>query len=70
MVDTQVEDTNNLFILPSKNSFLFSKKKEYDNILKKWQDAFSNNQKRGQLFLDFKDDKKKVLKPTYANESL
>jgi len=70
VVDTQVGDINNLFILPSKNSFLFSKKKEYDNILKKWQDAFSNNQKRGQLFLDFKDDKEKVLKPTYANESL
>ena len=38
-----------------------------------WQyleEAFSNNQKRGQLVLDFEDNEEKVLKPTYANRKL
>jgi len=38
-----------------------------------WQyleEAFSNNQKRGQLVLDFEDNKEKLLKPTYANRGL
>jgi len=52
--------------LPSKNSFLFSKKKECDDILKEWKTSFSSSQKKSQLFLDFEDKKEQVLKLTYA----
>ena len=41
-------------MLPSKNSHLFSKKKECNDILKEWQTSFSTSQKKDQIFLDFK----------------
>jgi len=55
-------------ILPSKNSLLFSKKKKCNNILREWQELFPASKKRGQLFLDFKDKKQSIIKPTYAKE--
>jgi len=66
LVDDQVKATASTPTLPSKNSFLFSRKKECDNILKEWQVSFSSSQKKGQLFLDFEDEKEQVLKPTYV----
>ena len=53
----------------TKNSFLFSKKREYDNILKEQQTLFSTNQRKGQLFLDFENKKQHIIKPTYAQYS-
>ena len=41
-------------MLPSKNSHLFSKKKECNDILKEWQTSFPTSQKKDQIFLDFK----------------
>jgi len=70
IVNTQVKEADDFPILPSKISFLFSRKKKCNDILKEWQDTFPNNRKRGQLFLDFEDDKGKVLKPTYTNGGL
>ena len=67
IVNTQVKEANDFPTLPSKNSFLFSRKKKCNDILKEWQDTFPNNHKRGQLFLDFEDNKGKVLKPIYTN---
>jgi len=66
LVDDQVKATASTPTLPSKNSFLFSRKKECDNILKEWQVSFSSSQKKDQLFLDFEDEKERVLKPTYV----
>jgi len=37
LVDDQVKVSTYISIFPSKNLHLFSKKKEYDNILCKWQ---------------------------------
>jgi len=54
---------------PSKDSYLFSKKKECDNILCKWQMFFANSLKKSHYFLNFKDKKQKVIKPTYAKGS-
>jgi len=65
IVDEEVKASCPPPILPSKNS-LFSKKKECDDILVNWQTTFHNSKKRGQLFLDFENDKEQVLKPTYA----
>ena len=56
-------------MLPSKNSHLFSKKKKCNDILKEWQTSFSTSQKKGQIFLDFKDKKQHVIIPTYAKGS-
>jgi len=69
LVDDQVKADKCAPIFPSKESHLFNKKKECDNILSEWQDSFMSNPKRGQLFLDFKDENQKVIKPTYAKDS-
>jgi len=69
LVDDQVKATSDIPILPSKNSYLFSKKKEYNDMLKEWQTSFSTSKKRGQLFLDFEDKKQHIIKPTYAKGS-
>jgi len=66
LVDEQVKVAENLPVHPSRNSFLFSRKKECDDVLKEWQTAFSSGKKKGQLFLEFEDDKQSVIKPTYS----
>jgi len=66
LVDDQVKANNCAPIFPSKELHLFNKKKECDNILSEWQDSFMSNPKRGQCFLNFKDENQKVIKPTYA----
>lgn len=70
MIDKEVKVSNYYSVLPSKNSFLFIKKKEYDNILESWQTLFQDSKKRDQLFLDFKNNKEQVLKPTYIKGGL
>jgi len=57
-------------IYPNKNSFSFSKKKECDNILKEWQSSFTSDKNRDQPFLNFKDEKEHIIKPTYVKEGL
>jgi len=68
LIDDQVKVPSNRPICPSRNSYLFSKKKEYNDILKEWQILFSISQKKGQLFLDFEDKKQYVIKPIYTKE--
>jgi len=66
LVDDQVKTSNDTPTLSSKNSHLFSQKKEVDDILKEWQTTFATSQKKGQLFLDFEDEKQHVITPTYT----
>ena len=66
LIDNQVKANNCAPIFPSKESHLFNKKKECDNILSEWQNSFMSNPKRGQCFLDFEDKNQKVIIPTYA----
>jgi len=66
LVDDQVKAANDTPTLPSRNSFLFSRKKECDDTLKEWQTSFSASRKKGQLFLDFEDEKEHIIKPTDA----
>ena len=66
LVDEQVKAAESTPMCPSRNSFLFSKKKECDDILKEWQTTFAMGKKRGQLFLDFEDEKESIIKPTYS----
>jgi len=66
LVDDQVKASNGTPTCPSKNSHLFSQKKECDNILKEWQDSFASSHKKGQLFLDFEDEKQCIIRPTYT----
>jgi len=56
-------------ILLSKNSYLFSKKKECNDTLKEWQISFLTSKKKGQMFLDFENKKQHIIKPTYAKGS-
>jgi len=69
LVDDQVKADNCAPIFPSKESHLFNKKKECNNILSEWQNSFMSNPKRGQCFLDFEDEKQKVIIPTYTKGS-
>jgi len=41
LVDDQVKASSCALIFPSKESYLFSRKKEYNNILCKWQTYFA-----------------------------
>jgi len=66
LVDDQVKASANIPTLPNKNSYLFSRKKECDGAFTKWQKAFSTEKRKGQLFLDFEDNKQRVIKPTYT----
>ena len=66
LVNDQVKADKCAPIFLSKESHLFNKKKECNNILSEWQDSFMSNPKRGQLFLNFEDENQKVIKPTYA----
>ena len=70
IVDELVKEDSNIPVLPSKDLYLFSKKKECDNLLKELQTSFQTNKNRGQLFLDFEDDKERVIKPTYTEGGL
>jgi len=51
LIDDQVKASNCAPIFPSKESHLFNKKKECNNILSEWQDSFITNPKsvRGHL---------------------
>jgi len=65
-VDNQVKVSAYIPTFPSKESYLFSKKKKYNNTLCEWQILFANNLKKGHYFLNFEDEKERVIKPTYA----
>ena len=66
LVNDQVKASECVPVFPCKESYLFSKKKECDNILYEWQESFANSLKKGQCFLDFEDEKQQVIKPTYT----
>jgi len=66
LVDDQVKASSCTPIFPSKESHLFSKKKECDRTLCEWQMHFANSLKKGHYFLNFEDEKGIVIKPTYA----
>jgi len=66
LVDEEVKVSHAPPILPNKNSFLFSKKKECNHLLETWKTSFKNSRRKGQLFLEFEDDKEHVIKPTYT----
>jgi len=66
LIDDQVKASSCAPTFPSKESHLFSRKKEYDDILCKWQIYFAKSLKKGHYFLNFEDEKERVIKPTYA----
>ena len=66
LIDNQVKANNCTPIFPSKESHLFNKKKECNNILSEWQNSFMSNPKRGQCFLNFEDENQKVIILTYT----
>jgi len=66
LVDNQVKASSCTPTFPSKESHLFSRKKEYNNTLCEWQTYFTKSLKKGYYFLNFEDEKERVIKPTYA----
>jgi len=66
LVGDQVKASKCTPVFPSRESYLFSRKKECDNILHEWQESFTNNIKKGQYFLKFRDEKQQVIRPTYT----
>jgi len=67
-VDDQVKASICILTFPSKESYLFSKKKECDSTLCEWQTSFTSSLKKGHYFLNSEDKKERVIKPTYAKE--
>jgi len=65
-VDDQVKALANVPTLSNKNSYLFSRKKECNSTLTEWQKMFSTEKRKGQLFLNFEDNKQRIIKPTYT----
>jgi len=57
LIDEQVKANTCVSTFPSKDSYLFSQKKECDNILYEWQTSFANSFKKGHYFLNFEDEK-------------
>ena len=55
LVNNQVKVGTNALEFSCKNSHLFSRKKECDNILQEWQSTFANSLKRGHYFLMFEN---------------
>ena len=70
LVNDQVKANTCIPMFPSKVLHLFSKKKECDDILCKWQTSFTNSIKKSHYFLNFKDEKQIVIKLTYAKGSV
>jgi len=66
LVDNQAKANDCIPVFPSKESHLFSKRKECNNILHEWQESFADNPKKRQYFLNFEDKEQKVIKPTYT----
>jgi len=66
LVDDQVKASSYTPTFSSKESHLFSHKKECNNILCEWQTYFAKSLKKGYYFLNFEDEKERVIKPTYA----
>jgi len=70
LIDNQVKANACILTLPNKELHLFNKKKECNNILCKWQILFANSLKKGHYFLNFEDEKQRVIKPIYAKGGL
>jgi len=69
LVNEQVKANTYISTFPSKDSHSFSQKKKCDNIFCEWQMPFANSLKKGHYFLNFEDEKQRVIKPTYAKGS-
>jgi len=69
LIDNQVKVGTNVLEFPCKNSYLFNRKKEYNNILQEWQSTFANSLKRGYYFLMFKNKDQQVIKLIYVKGS-
>jgi len=57
LVDNQVKASRIIPTFPSKNSHLFSKKKESNDTLCEWQMSFASSLKKDHYFLNFQDEK-------------
>ena len=53
-------------IFPCKFSWEFSKKEEYNSLLKNWQITFQALNYKGKNFLDLNDDDNLPTRPTYS----
>jgi len=67
LVDKIAKESHTQPSFPCKNSFLFSRKKECDDLIQEWQTSFVNTENKGRLFLEFEDSNLQVIKPTYTN---
>jgi len=57
-------------ILSSKMSWKFSKKKEYNSIVKKWQMYFQASNYKRRHFLDLNNDDSQPIYPIYSKDSV
>jgi len=63
--DNDVKISHTTPILPSKESWAYSRKTECDGTLKYWEMSFQASDRKGKNFLEITDNKGKTLKPSY-----
>ena len=56
-------------VLPSKLSWEFSRKKEYNSVICKWQMYFQASEYKGRNFLDLNNDNNQPICPAYSKGS-
>ena len=66
VVDKETKKFHSTLCYPCKSLWDFSKKSEYDNILRRWKMTFQVSDKKGYHFLELLDDDNKLLELTYS----
>ena len=65
-VDIKTKSFNLIPLFPNKNSWDFSKKSEYNNIVNKWKIMFQASDLKGKNFMDLVNSDNNILEPIYS----
>jgi len=66
LVDKESKHLKIDLVYPSKPSWEFSKKEEYNSIVHKWQIYFQTSEYKERNFLEFNNDNNTLICPIYA----
>jgi len=69
-VDKDTKKLNLILLYSSKMSWNFSKKKEYDDIIKEWYDKFKTSSLEGKFFLNLLNNNLLDIKSFYIEGEL
>ena len=69
-INIKTKSFNLIPLFPNRNSWDFSKKSEYDNIVNKWKITFQALDLKGKNFMDLVDSDDNILEPIYSKDSI